>query len=201
MLSVSDARIRILSILHTVETTSLPIDRLAGRVLAGDVSALTDLPLFDNSSVDGFALRTTDITVEPEIPPRALSVVADIRAGSPSVVHLKTGECARIMTGAPLPPGADAVVMVEDTDFKVRSPGTPAPRMVMVHKSLRRGKMSATVQMTCIRVIKSFPPGSVCAPRKLACLPCSVSQKYRFSGFRRWHYYPAATNYFLWMPH
>jgi molybdopterin molybdotransferase len=140
MLSVTDARSRILTIFKPVETTSLPLDRLAGRVLSNDVTAQTDLPLFDNSSVDGFALRASDIAGAHPNAPLVLKVVADIRAGSGSVVTLKAGECARIMTGAPLPVGADTVVMVEDTDFNVRSPGTPAPPQVGIQKSVQPGE-------------------------------------------------------------
>jgi molybdopterin molybdotransferase len=67
-------------------------------------------------------------------------VVADIRAGSISDISLQPGECARIMTGATLPPGTEAVVMVEDTDFSVRTPGTPAPQTVTMNKSVRPGE-------------------------------------------------------------
>jgi molybdopterin molybdotransferase len=135
MLSVSDARARILTAFQPVETVTLPLDRLAGRVLARDITAQTDLPLFDNSSVDGFALRSSDSSAG-----RTLSVVADIRAGTYSPVVLQPGECARIMTGAPLPPAADAVVMVEETGFNVRSVGTPAPPTVLIHRSVRSGE-------------------------------------------------------------
>ncbi len=139
MLSVSDARARILAAFEPVEATSLPLERLSGRVVASDIIAQTDLPLFDNSSVDGFALRETDVADANPASPRTLNVVADIRAGSYSAVPIKVGETARIMTGAPLPPSADAVVMVEDTDFNVRSPGTPAPQTVAIYKPIQPG--------------------------------------------------------------
>jgi molybdopterin molybdotransferase len=69
-----------------------------------------------------------------------LNVVADIRAGETSETPIQPGQSARIMTGAALPPGAEAVVMVEDTDFNVRTPGTPAPQTVTIHKSVRQGE-------------------------------------------------------------
>ena len=82
MLSVSDARTRILAIFEPVETVNLPIASAAGRILAEAITAKTDLPLFDNSSVDGFALRSPDVVQASHASPRTLQVVADIRAGS-----------------------------------------------------------------------------------------------------------------------
>lgn len=135
MLSVSEARERILAVFLPVESQTVSLNRAAGRVLACDIAAETDLPLFDNSSVDGFALHKADFAC-----PRTLNVVADIRAGETSETPIRPGQSARIMTGAPLPPGAEAVVMVEDTDFNVRTPGTPAPQTVTIHKSVQPGE-------------------------------------------------------------
>jgi molybdopterin molybdotransferase len=140
MLSLSDARTRILAVFEPVEATSLPLERLSGRVLASDLIAQTDLPRFDNSSVDGFAVQASDLAGTNPASPRTLHVIADIRAGSYFAVPLQAGEAARIMTGAPLPPAADAVVMVEDTDFNVRRAGTPAPQSVIVHKPVKPGE-------------------------------------------------------------
>jgi molybdopterin molybdotransferase len=140
MLSVATARTRILENFKPVSITSLAIVHAAGRVLAGDITAKTDLPLFDNSSMDGFALYVSDVAGASQSSPQMLKVVADIRAGTSSHIRLKTGECARIMTGAPLPPGADAVVMLEDTDFQVRTPGTPAPATVSIYKPVHPGE-------------------------------------------------------------
>jgi molybdopterin molybdotransferase len=140
MLSVSDARSRILANFKPLGRINLPIARISGRILAEDISAKTDFPLFDNSSVDGFAVRISDVSGAAAASPVMLAVVADIRAGSYSGIPLHPGECARIMTGAPLPPEAEAVVMVEDTDFKVRLAGTPAPATVSIYKSIRLGE-------------------------------------------------------------
>ena len=140
MLSVSDARARILAIFAPVETVTLSTARLAGRILAGDITAKTDFPLFDNSSVDGFALQISDLAGASHVSPRNFKVTADIRAGIYSDIPILSGQCARIMTGAPLPPGAEAVVMVEDTDFNERSAGSPAPQTVAVHKPLQPGE-------------------------------------------------------------
>jgi molybdopterin molybdotransferase len=85
--------------------------------------------------MDGFALRAADLASS-----FTLRVVADIPAGSSEKVSLGPGEAARIMTGAPLPAGADAVIPVEDTDFTARDAGTPAPESVALTRPVRRGE-------------------------------------------------------------
>jgi molybdopterin molybdotransferase len=134
MLSVSEARERILAFFSPVDSQTVPLERAAGRILSGDILARTDLPLFDNSAVDGFALHATDLDS-----PHPLTVIADIRAGEYFETAIKPGQSARVMTGAALPPGASAVIMVEDTDFNVRSPGSRAPKMVTIKMAIQEG--------------------------------------------------------------
>ncbi len=81
LLSVNEARERILSQFHPVKTETLPLVDSLNRVLAKDVQAADDLPLFDNSSMDGFAVRAADVTEAAARSPRSLRVVADIPAG------------------------------------------------------------------------------------------------------------------------
>jgi len=140
MLSVSEARESILAVFQPLETTTLPLAIATGRVLAEDVVAGMDLPPFDNSSVDGFAVRAADIRQASPDSPWTLKIVADIRAGDYASLPVQPGQAARIMTGAALPPGAEAVVMVEDTDFNVRAPGTPAPLRVTIKKAVQIGE-------------------------------------------------------------
>ncbi len=137
LLSVAEARERILSRLSPVKVESLPLAACAGRVLAADITAAFDLPLFDNSSMDGFAVRVADLS---RAGAHELRVVADIPAGSSADISLHPGEAARIMTGAPLPSGADAVVPVEDTDFQVRDAGAPLPPAVKIQREVHRGE-------------------------------------------------------------
>jgi len=135
MLSVQEALERILVHFQPVESETCPLERASGRVLVEDIAAAADLPPFDNSSVDGFAMRSEDGAAR-----RTLRVVADLRAGDSLETPLRPGEAARIMTGAALPPGENAVVMVEDTDFDDRSPGAPAPKTVTLHKTVNAGE-------------------------------------------------------------
>ena len=139
LLSVDQARERILSHFQAVTTETLSLAECSYRVLAEKIIAANDLPPFDNSSMDGFAVRTADVAEASANSPRHLRVVADIPAGSHSTVSLTAGESARIMTGAPLPPGADAVVPVEDTDFNDRDAGAPAPDEVQIFKPANAG--------------------------------------------------------------
>ena len=80
--------------------------------------------------MDGFAVIAADLAEAAPASPRTLKVVADIPAGASPDVTLAPGQAARIMTGAPMPKGADAVIPVEETDFHDRTPGTPAPKTV-----------------------------------------------------------------------
>jgi molybdopterin molybdotransferase len=89
--------------------------------------------------MDGFAVIASDLVDAVPASPRTLEVVADIPAGTSPNVTLVPGQAARIMTGAPMPKGADAVIPVEETDFNHRAPGTLAPKTVSVYKSLNAG--------------------------------------------------------------
>ena len=140
LLSVSEARERILSHFQPVKPENLPLADALNRVLAQDVRAADDLPLFDNSSMDGFALRASDVSEAAPSSPRSLRVVADIPAGTSPTIVLGPGEAARIMTGAHMPDGADAVIPVEDTDFENRNAGTQAPEIVSIRKAARVGE-------------------------------------------------------------
>ena len=135
MLSVTEPRQRIRSHFQTTATESIPLIACANRVLAIDIAAMHDLPLFDNSAMDGFAVRSED-TSAAHI---TLRVIADIPAGSTPTVTLKAGEAARIMTGAQLPTGANAVIPVEDTDFHNRKAGTSAPETISFEIKIKAG--------------------------------------------------------------
>ena len=139
LLSVGEARERILSHFYPVATETLLLMDCMNRVLAQEIAAADDLPLFDNSSMDGFAVRAADVATAAAASPRNLRVIADVPAGTSPTISLAPGEAARIMTGAKMPDGADAVVPVEDTDFENRDAGSPPPGEVQVFKPAKRG--------------------------------------------------------------
>lgn len=116
LLSVDQALKILLAKFTSVEKTRISLLQAGGRVLASDITSEIDLPLFANSSMDGFAVRSADVTSADQEQPVKLEVVADVPAGQVSPVGVREGQAVRIMTGAPIPPGADAVVPVENTD-------------------------------------------------------------------------------------
>src|SRR5215208_4234355 len=96
LLSVEEARERILSHFQPVQTETIPLTESSNRVLALEIRAADDLPLFDNSSMDGFAIRAADVTDATPGSPRHLRVVTDIPAGSSPTIFLAPGQAARI---------------------------------------------------------------------------------------------------------
>ena len=86
-----------------------------GRILASDIEAKTDSPPFDRSLVDGYAVKAEDVYQADESTPVELKLVGCVEIGEAPKIELKRGECAEIATGAPIPPGANAVVMIEYT--------------------------------------------------------------------------------------
>ncbi|WP_406455999.1 molybdopterin molybdotransferase MoeA [Streptomyces sp. NBC_01622] len=106
----------ILATVRPLEPIELQLLDAQGCVLVEDITVPVSLPPFDNSSMDGYAVRVTDVTGASEEYPAVLTVVGDVAAGQAEPLHVGPGQAARIMTGAPLPPGAEAVVPVEWTD-------------------------------------------------------------------------------------
>jgi molybdopterin molybdotransferase len=116
MISVEEALEKVLSYVEVLEPERKPILDCLGQVLAEDVYSTINIPPLDNSAMDGYALRARDTRGASESSPRYLVVVGEVAAGSISAQEVKPGTAIRIMTGAPLPEGADAVVRFEDTD-------------------------------------------------------------------------------------
>jgi len=116
MISVEEALEKVLSYVEVLEPERKPILDCLGQVLAEDVYSTIDIPPLDNSAMDGYALRAGDTRGASESSPRYLVVAGEVAAGSMPTKKVGPGMAIRIMTGAPLPKGADAVVRFEDTD-------------------------------------------------------------------------------------
>jgi molybdopterin molybdotransferase len=114
MLALEEAVQRILAELRPLATETAPLREAAGRFLAEPFVAPHDLPLFDNSAMDGYAVRAEDVASVPV----SLRVIGSVPAGAGLGPALERGTCVRIFTGSPLPQGADAVVMQEDTELR-----------------------------------------------------------------------------------
>ncbi|TDI51218.1 MAG: molybdopterin molybdotransferase MoeA [Acidobacteria bacterium] len=111
MRSLKAVRAEVLKSMRRLGTETIPFDEGVGRVLAEAIVSSEDVPHFANSAMDGFAVRATDVS-EPDA---VLEVLADLPAGEVASVSMSDGQAIRIMTGAPMPDGADTVVRVEDT--------------------------------------------------------------------------------------
>lgn len=140
-LAIAEYLREVLGLVPAPEPATLPLDQCAGLVLAADVTAALPVPPFTNSAMDGFAVRTADLATaraggDGGDATVTLPVSADIPAGT-APGPLEPGTAARIMTGAPVPDGADAVVPVEDTDS---APGPrPCPAHITVPADVRPG--------------------------------------------------------------
>lgn len=116
MLSVDEYRRSVLEGIGVLAPIELPLSSAHGCVLAADVMSPWPLPSFDNSSMDGYAVVASDVASATPASPVELTVIDDVPAGFRSTEVVTPGSAIRIMTGAPMPEGADAVVPVESTD-------------------------------------------------------------------------------------
>ena len=115
MLTVAEARARILSGVPVLDAESVELLDSRDRVLAEEVRAVRDVPPFTNSAMDGYALRASDVAAANQQQPVELRLLGEVRAGAAPRLAVDRGSAIRIMTGAMLPEGADAVVRIEDT--------------------------------------------------------------------------------------
>jgi len=113
---VAEQLAAVLAECHPMPPTRVSLDDVRGLVLAEDVRSATATPPFDNSAMDGYAVRRADVLQASATNPIMLPVIADLAAGTAENPFIEAGQCARIMTGAPVPDGADAIVPIEGTD-------------------------------------------------------------------------------------
>ena len=150
LLSVEEARDAILAAIPgPTDDEVVYLSEARGRILAEDVMSLTALPPWDNSAMDGYAIRAADVAAAGDASPVVLDVIGEVRAGAAPEQEVERGTAIRIATGAPIPPRADAVVQVELTtpaDADGSSAGDrgrdatgPLPPRVLVHAPVARG--------------------------------------------------------------
>lgn len=133
-LDVEEARARVLALASPLPIEIVPLASALNRALARPIVAGATLPPWPNSAMDGYAVRGEDVTDASETTPVELRVVGEVRAGEAWNGTLAPGEALRIMTGGPVPPGADTVVRVEDTDRELE----PGRVRVRAARDLRR---------------------------------------------------------------
>ncbi|NQT52294.1 molybdopterin molybdotransferase MoeA, partial [bacterium] len=129
MISFEEALHAVLSHAARLDACDLPLHDALGVVLAADVASDVDMPPFNKSAMDGFAVVAADLATVPA----TLPVVQEVPAGAVPTGPIQPGQCARIMTGAPVPDGADTVVRIEDTE-----PGAADDQAVFL-KSIEQG--------------------------------------------------------------
>lgn len=144
MRTVEEQRERVLAEVQRTESAAVPLSLAAGRTLAEPITARVPIPMFDNSAMDGFAVRFDDVAGASAAAPVTLRVVADVPAGSAEDPAIRPGEAARIMTGAAVPADADAIVPFEHTagglaDSLTEAVVTEAPKARAAHIR-RRGE-------------------------------------------------------------
>ena len=130
LLEIDEARRVVLGVATPSGPESVALDKGLGRVLGEDVRAEQPVPAFDNSAMDGFAVRARDVARADGSRPVVLVVIDESRAGAPARAGVAPGQAIAISTGAVLPEGADTVVPVEDTRIKRRvAPGQSSAKV------------------------------------------------------------------------
>ena len=160
-LPVPEAYARILTAARTLGAETVPVAESVGRALAESITATATLPPWDNSAMDGFAVRAADVADATDTDPVSLRVVGASRAGAPAAVSVGEGEAVRIMTGAPVPAGADTIVRVEDTDAETVSGAVTIRRGAVPGRHIRGAGQDLADADTLLRPGHVVTPGSV----------------------------------------
>jgi molybdopterin molybdotransferase len=151
-LSVRNAQACVLQHARLGDCEIVTLEASLGRVLAEEIRANRDQPPYDVSAMDGFALRSDDLVTAPAV----LTIIEDIKAGDLPTKTVHNGQCSRIMTGAPVPPGADAVIRVEETQaladgrVEISSPVKAGNDIRLRGENMRNGQvvLSAGTEIT-----------------------------------------------------
>lgn len=147
-LSFEEARALLLEKARSVGTETLPLEACSGRILAKTVTAPNSVPPFDRSPYDGYAFRACDTAGASRDNPVTLRVLEELPAGSVPRHSVTEGTATRLMTGAPIPEGADAVVMFEKTEFSAETvtlfeAAKPGDNIVRAGEDVRQGDVLA----------------------------------------------------------
>lgn len=177
MRTLDEHRAATLALAAPLAVVEVGLDEALGLVLAADVRTEDALPRWDNSAMDGYAVRSVDVADVPA----TLRVIAELPAGSPDEPVVEPGTAARIMTGAPLPPGADTIVPVEATD------GWAPDGVVTVHQPsapgahLRRAGEDAAAGDVVVEAGAVLRPAHVAALASVGCARVPVRRRPRIA--------------------
>ena len=172
MHSLESALQLILDQVKPLSVERLSLAQATGSRVAEAPRSLVDLPPFDNSAMDGYAVQAQDVTTASETTPVPLDLIDRVPAGSTASLPIASGQCARVFTGSPLPPGADAVIMQEDTTVQPLT-----PRQILIRdqaspwENVRFRGEDVKAGATLLKV------GDLCTPTRLGLLSaCGVSE-------------------------
>ena len=187
MISVEEARERILAHFAPLEPESTPLLDALGQVLAEDVHSGFDIPPADNTAMDGYAVRSQDTSGATPETPRVLRVTGYLPAGSVFDGEVGAGEAVRIMTGAPMPRGADAIVPFEETDEQDEGhaavPWHEAPREhVRIDVEARPGANIRRAGEDVREGERALPSGTVLGPAQIGVLASQDHRVHRGRG-------------------
>ncbi len=139
LLNVDTALANILGSMTRLGHETVPLIQSLDRIIAEDILSPIHLPPFDNSAMDGYAIHAADSQHASQTNPASLTVVMDIPAGAAPTASLKPGQAARIMTGAPIPAGATAIIPIEDTNDNWQKGDASLPPRVDILKPVDEG--------------------------------------------------------------
>lgn len=177
LLSVEAARKIILEKFQTKNSVLLPLNESMRRVLSKDIFAILNLPPFNNSSMDGYAVVAENIQAASHENPVELTIIEDIAAGMAPLHIISTGQASRIMTGAPLPTGADAVVPVEFTNFSDRYYQRELPEKILVKQPVLPGDYVRPYGQDIQKGERIFSQGHQLRPQDLGFLAAQGFEK------------------------
>lgn len=175
-LGLEEAQSRIFGQASPLEAHRISIAESVGHALAEQLIATATLPPWDNSAMDGYAVRAEDIERASRGKPAKLTVIDVVRAGQPTAVDIGPRQAVRIMTGAPIPRGADTVIRVEDTDAEAD------PGVVRILESRDRGRHIRAAGQDMREGESLLPPGHSITPGTtglLAAAGCETVLVYR----------------------
>lgn len=138
-LTVATALEKVLAVFSPLPSEKVGLADALGRILAQSVTAKDSLPPFDNSAMDGYAFRAADVQEASDEKPTHLNVIGEVAAGAVFAGEVTAGTAVRIMTGAPIPAGATAVIPVELTDETYREANRPLPDTIGIKRAVNEG--------------------------------------------------------------
>ena len=176
LLNVDKAIAQILETITPLNSEQIPLTKSFNRILAEDIISNIDLPPFANSSMDGYAIHAEDSESASQDHPAELRVTMDIPAGVAPEGQLERGEAARIMTGAPVPDGANAIIPVEDTDDDWnKAKLTDVPANISIYRRVEAGDYIRAVGENIQQGDLLLPAGTRIRPQDIGML-ASIGQ-------------------------